>query len=168
MNRTTLIAGTTAIAIALTSGMALAHGRDGGKGGFRGGPEKMLEQLDVNGDGAITMEEFKAAGEARFAKVDTDGDGLLTAEEMAAGKEARNEERQAKRIARHIERIDENGDGMVSLEEMQAASEKRAAKMFDRLDEDGDGTISAEELEAAKAKFKRGKRGDKNEESDNG
>ena len=122
---------------------------------------RLFENLDSDGDGAITKSEAEAAGAARFAAADANGDGLLTADEMAAA--AQN--RQAERIAKRIEKLDANGDGALSLEEMSAKGSKRLAHMFDRLDADGDGVITKAEAEAAKG-MRRGKHqrgGDNNE-----
>lgn len=47
--------------------------------------------MDANGDGSVTMEEFNAAmpdaGEAVFTEADTNGDGALSADEIAAARE---------------------------------------------------------------------------------
>lgn len=62
---------------------AMAHGKMG-KMGMRGGDRaQMIEQLDANGDGAITRAEVDAAAAARFAEADADGNGFLSAEELA-------------------------------------------------------------------------------------
>ncbi len=46
--------------------------------------EDMAQQADKNNDGAITLEEAKAAGTANFFKsMDMDGDGKITAEDIA-------------------------------------------------------------------------------------
>jgi len=39
--------------------------------------ERMMKQWDANGDGVVTAEEFKAAGEQRFSKQDKDGTGKI-------------------------------------------------------------------------------------------
>ena len=56
-------------------------------------PAKMFEKKDADGDGALTLDEFKKGmkekqletAEKRFKKLDKDGDGKVTLEEMKAG-----------------------------------------------------------------------------------
>ena len=56
-------------------------------------PAKMFEKKDADGDGALTLDEFKKGmkdkqlegAEKRFKRLDTDGDGKVTLEEMKAG-----------------------------------------------------------------------------------
>ncbi len=43
-----------------------------------------IKEMDADGDGAISQEEWKGRTEM-FSKMDKDGDGLVTAEEMKAG-----------------------------------------------------------------------------------
>ena len=57
-----------------------------------------FEQLDANGDGALTRDELAARGQERFAKADQNGDGVLSADEL----NARAQERAAKRTAAMI------------------------------------------------------------------
>lgn len=95
-------------------GALRGHGRHGGKGrkgrkgrkGHHEGPRKtpeehaakMLQRLDTDGDGAISLAE---AGEHRiaekFAKIDADGDGKVTADELVTFK------REHRRDRRHHE-----------------------------------------------------------------
>lgn len=52
--------------------------------GDRGGKRhaKILECLDTNEDGAISLEEYLAKHEERFSDIDEDGDQSLSAEEL--------------------------------------------------------------------------------------
>ncbi|HEY4544844.1 MAG TPA: hypothetical protein VIG90_00260 [Pedomonas sp.] len=61
----------------------------GGKSGF--GP--MGGKQDANGDGVITIEEFRAPALAWFDKVDTDRNGVLTAAEREAARQTMRAER---------------------------------------------------------------------------
>lgn len=153
-SKTALTLGGALVLVMGLSGAAMAHGGKG-KGMRGGGPEQMLEQLDTNGDGAITRAEVDAAAAERFATADSDGDGLLSAEELTAAAESRQADRRVRGLERMIERLDENDDGLLSAEEL--AARNPADRMFDRLDENEDGTISAEEL--AEMTQHRGKRG---------
>ncbi|MGX9357211.1 EF-hand domain-containing protein [Roseobacteraceae bacterium S113] len=136
-----------ALIVLMAAGPVLAERGPGGKGG----PRMSFEQLDADGDGALTKAEIQNAGAARFAAADTNGDGLLSADEMAA----QASKRHADRIGKMMERADANGDGMLSLEELEAQrgarAERRMERMFDKLDADGDGAISSAEFEARKS-----------------
>ena len=46
--------------------------------------ERMLQRLDLNGDGGITPGEAGAVGAVRLLRLDTDGDGVVTEDEMLA------------------------------------------------------------------------------------
>jgi Ca2+-binding EF-hand superfamily protein len=56
-------------------------------------PAKMFEKKDADGDGALTLDEFKKGmkdkqlegAEKRFKRLDADGDGKVTLDEMKAG-----------------------------------------------------------------------------------
>lgn len=149
MKRSTLMIGvlTTAIIAGSMSAYAAGPGKRDGQGPR--GPS--FEQMDLNGDGAVTQAELTEAGAARFASSDTDGSGTLSAEELVAAREAQAAERANTRLGRMIERMDANNDGELSLEEMQ--DQERAGKFLERFDSDSDGTVTAEEFEQARAKF---------------
>ena len=61
--------------------------------------KKMMERWDGDGDGQVTLEEFKTAmaemAERRFEAMDADEDGVLTEEEFTKGR------RQGPRGRRH-------------------------------------------------------------------
>ena len=56
-------------------------------------PAKMFEKKDANGDGSLTLDEFKKGmkekqlefAEKRFKRLDADGDGKVTLDELKAG-----------------------------------------------------------------------------------
>jgi Ca2+-binding EF-hand superfamily protein len=106
--------------------------------------QRVMEQLDTDGDNLISYEEFeppRQRGRDRFEGSDTDGDGNLSREEMEAQLAKQIDEMTSRAIER-FEAADLDGDGLVSAEERKRAG-------FDRMDADGDGYISADELEAA-------------------
>lgn len=159
--RKTLIGAGVVAALALTlpATMAFAKGGHDGHRGPRGG-DIAFEELDLNGDGQLTMEEMKNHRKARFAKADSNGDGELSAAELEAAATARHK----KRVARMISKLDTDGNGTLSEAEMEAGKEgrhggkraekreARAERMFERADENGDGVLSKAEFDAAKAK----------------
>ena len=156
MNNATLkITALTALILAGT-GMALAQGP--GSGGER----PTFEELDMDGSGEITAEDFAMRRDSRFAEVDTDGDGSVTEAEFLAAAA----ERAGERAARMFARLDADGDGVLSRDALEARGGRGGGgeRMLSRLDEDGSGGVSAEEFEAGMEKFaerraKRGKRG---------
>ena len=60
-------------------------------------PEKVFQKRDANGDGSLSLEEFKAGmpekaltrADARFKKLDANGDGKLSLDEFKAGMKPR-------------------------------------------------------------------------------
>ncbi len=111
------------------------------------GPQMIFENLDLNGDGAVTLEEMEGAREARFAQADANGDGVLDRDELIAG----GSERMARGIDRMLERADTDGDGAVSPEEMAEMRPGRRGPeaIFERFDADGDGSLTQSEFEEA-------------------
>lgn len=144
----------SAIVVTLSAmGLSTAIAQGGPQGGQRG---PSFEQIDANGDGALTLEEFQNQGQARFAGSDTNGDGMLDADELTAAA-ARERGRMIERL---MARKDTNGDGMLSFAEM---APRDAGRFFGRADVDGNGAISEEEWNAAKGKTGgRGARGQQN------
>ncbi len=143
---TVLAAGVTASAV---SSPVLAHGK--GKGGERRLPMS-FEQLDADGNGTVSAEEFKATRLAKFKAADTDGNGALSAEEMLAAREkTASKTPKADRATRMIERLDTNEDGELSMDELTAR--RSPEKMFERIDANSDGAISEEEFAEAQAKL---------------
>lgn len=83
----------------LLPGAAFAEkGEPGAKGqGKRPDPAKIFQKRDADGDGSLSLEEFKtgmpekavARADVRFKKLDTSGDGKLSLEEFKAGMQPR-------------------------------------------------------------------------------
>lgn len=59
--------------------------------------EEHRAEIDTDGDGKISREEFMAAESGRLAQMDADGDGNITKEEAEAAKESFKKKRKAKR-----------------------------------------------------------------------
>ncbi len=81
----------------------------------------MLERFDTDDDGQLSKAEMDRARGERFAKFDSNGDGVLTLQEFKEGKMRVHEER----MTRHFNKLDANGDGQVSAEEFAAPAAKR-------------------------------------------
>ena len=144
-------------ALAFASVMSVAVADEGGPTRpARQLPEK-LKPYDVDGDGRLSREEYKAfvddhRPEAPRSPWDTDGDGKLSEEEIAAARAAMR----AKLLERYkarFEEADTNDDGSLSYEEFRAMlpddiNEERAKAAFDRLesDEDEDDVLSLDEF----------------------
>ena len=114
--------------------------------------ETMMKQLDGNGDGKVTKEEFAASdlgarvkekgGDERvdriFSRLDADQDQHITKEELAK-----------------IKPLDGNGDGKVTREEFAASDlgarlkekhgDERVDSTFSRLDVDQDQSLTISE-----------------------
>ena len=110
----------------------------------------MLEKMDSNGDGRISLDEFVAAASARFKSIDTQNKGSIDAADIASSPEA------VKRIDHRadaiVKRLDTAGNGYVTKDEFLAAAQDR----FARMDVNGDGKLAPDELA-----MPRGPHGDK-------
>ena len=114
--------------------------------------DRMLNRMDVNDDGLITLDEFRGPGRRGAGlpgHADADGDGNITIDELNLHldeREAKQTERMAEARARateHFATNDNDGDGMVTPDEARAGS-------FSRLDSNGDGALTPDEMRAAK------------------
>lgn len=117
------------------------------------GPQMVFSDLDLDGDGALTLEEMQNARQGRFARADADGDGLVTRDELIAQAMTRA----GQGVDRMIERADADGDGALSAAELEAMRDDRRSagmeRLFGRVDADGDGSVTEAEFDAAMARM---------------
>lgn len=112
--------------------------RGEGRGGrMRAEIDRLFEEADADGDGAISLEELAADRAARFEAMDADASGGVDAEELVAY-------RQRQRAERRIRRLDLNEDGVLSIDELPDFSRR-----FERFDLDENGSVTRTEIEAA-------------------
>jgi Ca2+-binding EF-hand superfamily protein len=171
--------------------------RGEGRPGAGGGPARFFARLDSNADGKIVADEVPEPGRERFAKLvsraDKDGDGAVSREEFlaagppdgprprtaeaaapaeskpAAAPEAAkpaapaNEAKKAKKpkkpgkakpaegaakAEKLFQRLDANGDGKLTGDEAPEERQKMIARLVERGDANADGGLSLEEFRA--------------------
>jgi calcium-binding protein CML len=113
----------------------------------------LFQHFDTDGDGAITLAEFKSAMkrqnpkmadkeiEAMMKRLDTNGDGNIDFREFAA--------------MEIFKQFDVDNDGEITIAEFKngmsklnpSLSEKEVKFYFSQMDVDGDGTISFKEFD---------------------
>ena len=134
-----------------SGGMGMGPGGMG-PGGMGDDHRPAFETLDTDGDGAISVEEFRAHQAAHFAERDANGDGALDSDELVDAMTERARERATMMIQRMLTWHDANGDGMLGQDEMPGDG---LAGMMLRLDADGDGRVTAEEFDKIRAGMER-------------
>jgi Ca2+-binding EF-hand superfamily protein len=118
-----------------------------------------MRMLDADGNGSVSLAEFRQHAAGLFARLDPDGDGRVAVAELrahhdsmmsrrpgppGAGGPAPEGERGPPPPPR-IEQADSDGDGVVTLAEFTAMAEKH----FAMADANRDGSVTADELQAA-------------------
>lgn len=101
----------------------------------------VFEQLDTDGNGAISRAEFLEIRRAMFARIDADQSGTVTAAEIETARQALPGKRQ-KQADKRIWSQDANGDGLLTLAEYTAQT-----RGFDFADRNSDGQLSPAEFE---------------------
>jgi len=126
---------------------ALAQGGDH-HGDRKGRHAGMIERVDTNKDGNITVDEARAGGDETLKRMDRNGDGVITPDEAP----------------RLFERPDADGDGKITAAEL---GDLAAARLM-RADANGDGVLTQAERDTAKAAWKeqRKARKDKHDSDD--
>lgn len=125
---------------ALTAMPAFAQGRQG--------PAEMFEQADADGDGLLSLDEFRTARQDLFGKRDRNADGQIDEADMPHLASARPRAREA--AAAVTAQLDLNRDGKVTKDEFVEG----AVPLFSRADTNADGVLDVKERDEAKAKMK--------------
>ena len=110
--------------------------------------QHMLKAMDSNGDGKISLDEYKAAATNRFHSIDTQNKGSIDAADIAASPVM--VQRNLKMAQHMVRRLDTAGNGYVTRDEFLAAAGAR----FDAMDTSHSGKLTAQEI-AASPKMRR-------------
>lgn len=112
--------------------------------------DDIFRSEDSNGDGAISVEEARAAAPATFRTIDRDGNGIVTADDIAAHMVAESgpdmvwpAEVLTSVAQKTLEYWDGNRDGKVTEQEYVDA----AVALMLLADMDGDRRVTREELQ---------------------
>lgn len=132
----------------LLLGGATAFAAAAGPGAQPAASQQKGQQIDANGDGAISMEEVAAMQADRFKKLDLDGNGEVTADELTEHTLTVQRKRIARMAEMQVNRLDSNKDGVVSEEEFTASAEEG----FARRDANDDGELTREEMRGGQAR----------------
>lgn len=127
------------LALGISAVLGAAQAADSTDTATRHGGHRFA-QMDTNGDGKVTQDEFLAAAAQRFDTLDTHHRGSLDVADLAAAPDVvARDDRRAEHIAK---RLDGNGDGNVDAAEAKAGADR----LFDHLDRNKDGVLTAEEM----------------------
>ena len=131
-----IMAGCVACAAPLTQACDVGHRGEH--------PGMFMQEMDKNGDGAISKKEFDAFHNEHFKAMDANHDGKITQDEMDGARQKFKE----KAKGRFDERFDEtdiNHDGSLSKDEAEIGM-PMLFQHFDEIDSNKDGKISKEEV----------------------
>nr|WP_298686447.1 hypothetical protein [uncultured Dongia sp.] len=102
---------------------------------------KFFKRFDADSDGKVTAAEWPKEGRMTLADVDVNGDGAVTADEFGKMHKPRDGKK-AEGGKDGFARLDTDKDGKVSAAEWNALGDK----MFARMDENKDGKIAKDEM----------------------
>ncbi len=127
-----------AAALALSPGVASAQG---------------MARPDANGDGKVSLAEFKSSRVAMMMRADANRDGKLSKAEMEAAAARRAEaggkggkDGMGGGGGRMFGMLDANKDGFLVAAEIEKMVERR----FSRMDVNGDGSLTSAEMQAGR------------------
>lgn len=148
----------TLLGLALLSAQAASHST-----------ATFIAEQDLNGDGQVTLEEYKLSRQLEFARMDFNGDGQLSEAEYLgefegrlmlrlakiADPEKRREEqqRQMRQAKVRFGVLDADKNGSISPEEFMASG----LRMFKLHDRNQDQRVDASDLKLAEDESKAGK-----------
>lgn len=183
MAKKELLLGAVAAALVFSGAAAPAFAAKG-EGKHHHRHAAMIERLDADKDGKVSLAEFKANVSTAFKAFDADGNGQVTKDEIKARHEAFKDARKAVREAgkadkdkaretlraggpymlpgagRMFEQADSDKNGTLSEAEVLAAAEK----IFERRDSNKDGVLDTADARPGKGKWHHGKGGEKRTE----
>ena len=96
------------------------HGKGHGRGGHEKRAERLFERFDVNKDGVITQAEIDEVRAQDFQTADADGNGEISLEEFKAEFLNRSNDR----MVRAFQFLDADGDGTVTQEEVDTVANR--------------------------------------------
>lgn len=98
--------------------------------------DTFIKEQDLNGDGSVSKEEFKAGREKQFARIDADHNGVLSHDEYVGEFKTRL-----------TARLAASTDTAEKKEEERVRQERQAEVRFGVLDSDKSGGITSAEFE---------------------
>lgn len=109
---------------------------------------RVLTNLDTDGDGSVNFEEFQARGAESLSRLDSDENGVLTLDELLNARPGRGPGGRGDRSADRPER-EPSEEQIARMEERKAEMTERATARFQEMDTDGNDIVSLEEFQEA-------------------
>ena len=103
--------------------------------------EAQFARMDADGDGRVTLDEYRDAAKAAFDALDADHNYGVDAAELEAAQPQRDGELSA---AQRIALVDGNDDGVLTADENRVAVEAD----FERIDANGDDALDLSEVKS--------------------
>ncbi|XP_047333298.1 calmodulin-like protein 3 [Impatiens glandulifera] len=116
---------------------------------------KMIEKIDVNGDGCVDIDEFGALYESILDR-EREAKGRAVEKEGGEGEGEDGEEEDGEDMREAFNSFDQNGDGFITVDELrsvlsslglkQGRTEEDCRIIISRVDADGDGRVNFTEF----------------------